>query len=523
VKKRIQPAVYVFIFCLITLWSGCSLETFKEFSVGFVSIAENGIIGTGRQPIEIRFTKNVDPLSVEDALRVEAESFAEVSTTKSVSGDSVFVTPDDDWDPHARFWLIVEKEIQDVYGKNMGEDFCHPFQSTADILPVSALLVSPKIENGIVQASVDTIMLSFNREVDHSSVEKAFSLKPETQGFFEWRSDRECAYHLTEVLRKNSLYTLRITDDACDTNGYSVTPFSCSFEYFPNEPLPIVSAIQVDGTTIYNPDDHGTYKIEGDTIVISYDSAEKNSMFRIDFSKEIDATSFRDSIRVAPFAEWHEQWMDDRSVLIGFDEDLDLGGYYKIFLNRSIFDNDGLGLVYSYIIDVHIDGVYSRFLEFYADGFSDLSVTSGNVELWSGGSKVIGGVEGVVLEESAEGSVLMVDYDEGLILSPGGIEVRLRLPLRFTHPSYIPAIDEESLQDSIQLKYIFGGDVFTGGIYAFDWVGANECIVEMHDMGSGYVYGFSLEGGVSGVCDDQANYLKENIEYFFRVSLVPDL
>jgi len=523
VKTGIRQAVSVFIFCLVILWSGCSLETFKEFSVSSVSIAENGEIGTGGQAIEILFTKDVDPLSVEDTLRVETALFSEVSITKSVSGNSVLMTPDQDWQPHTRFWLIVEKDIQDVYGKNMDENFYHPFQSTAEILPVSTLLVSPKVENGIVGSSVDEIVLSFNRDVDLSSVEKAFFISPETQGYFEWASNRECTYHLTEDFLKNSLYTIRITDIARDKSGYSITPFSCSFEYFPNEPLSIVSAVQADGALIYNPDDQDTYNMEGDAILVSYDGAEKNSVFRFDFSKEMDATSFRDSIRVAPFTEWHEQWVDARTVWIIFDEDLDLDGYYEISLNRSISDNDGLNLMYDYIIDIHIDGVYSRFIEFYAGGFSDLAVAVGDVELWSGGSKIDGAVEDVVLEESTEGSVMTIDYDEGLILSPEAIEVRLKLPLRFTNPSYIPAIDEESLQDSIHLKYIFGGDVFIGGIYVFDWTGTNECIVELRDMGSGYVYGFSIRGGASGVIDDQKNYLRKDIEYFFRVSLVSGL
>ncbi len=520
-KKRAGPIFVSFCFSTLVWWSGCSIETFKEFSVSSVSIDKNGIIGTGRRPIEIKFTKEVDPLSVEDTVRVETDSFTGVSITRSVSGNSIFVTPDDYWDPYARFWLIIEKDIQDIYGKNMAEDFYRPFQSTNDILPVSVLLVSPEIENGIVKTPIDTILLAFRSAVNHSSVEKAFSLSPEAKGYFEWTSDRDCSYHLTESLRKNSLYTLGIDDDARDESGYRIAPFTCSFEYFPNQPFPVVANIRSDGLVIFNPDDNGTFGMEGNTVVILYESAEKNSELRIDFSKEVDRASFRDNVRVVPFASWREQWIDNRTVQIYFDEGLDLGRNYEISLNRGIEDRDGLELQYEYIIDIHIDGEYSRFLGFYADVFSDLAVT--DIELWSNGAEIDGGVEQVVLDESAEGSVLQIDYDEGLILSPESVEVRLWLPLRFTHPSYVPEINEESLQDSIQLAFIFGGDVFTGAIYAFDWVGSNECIVELRGMGSGYVYGLSLRGGSSGVVDGQANYLQEDIEYFFKVSLVPYL
>jgi len=175
---------------LFILLTSCMLDTFKNFSILAVSVTENGVIGTELQKIEIIFSKDVDKEGADEFVRIESSS-GEISVHMKVSDNSLIIYPEERWSPYERYWLIVSRHIKDTFGKELGVDFYHPFQSTDGLIPVSAALVYPEIANGIVESEVREISVIFQSDVDKNSVEQEFFLSPAATGYFEWTSDMQ--------------------------------------------------------------------------------------------------------------------------------------------------------------------------------------------------------------------------------------------------------------------------------------------------------------------------------------------
>lgn len=519
--------IFLFIFLTITfVFSTCSLALFRDFRVTSVSIDEGGVIGTDLAEIVIYFSADVDPESARFAIRVDSDCRGEVGLKIDVSGNMVILKPNIPWEPHERFWLIVEKELQNIQGKELGEDFYRCFQSTSELFAVSAHLIRPRINGGIVEEFTDRFEIAFSEEVDPSSIERAFYLSPQTEGYFEWTSTKSFSYHLIENLNPNCHYTLKIGDGAVDVEGFDIEVFQRGFEYYPNQPYPEIERIHASGLEIFNKLDTSTYSLEGGIYLIETSGIEKDLVLRFDFSKPVERSSFANSINVSPFVEWYESWIDQRVVEIYFAEALKPEECYHIRVRKSIDDIHGLSLLYEYDVLFRVDGENSQFLRFYAENFSDFRIEAEDLELRVSGAKVNNGVQDIKIlepaENNSEGFALCIDYDDAQIGNVSEVEVRWMVPLIFVYPPNIPVIDQKSLQDSVTIQLITGNRSLSGSIFSFEWVSINECRVEIGEMGTEGVYHFSIDGGQNGVIDSRGNYLKDDVNYFFKVLLMKE-
>jgi len=525
----------LFIFISIFPFS-CSFDVFEDFCVVSVSVKRNGVIGTGKQAITVTFSKDIDQDNnqdndqgndqgnAEDNIRIETDSNAQVSIRHDVSNNIVVIEPESSWSPHERFWLIVSKEIEDVYGKQMSRDFYLPFQSTLDLSMAYALISSPEIVNGIVTTEVDSIDIVFNSEVDKQSVQRAFSINPSVNGYFKWTSDSSFSYKLNEKLKKNSFYSVQISDNAEDIYGYRIKSFVRDFEYFPNEEYPVVQKAFAGSSEIFSIIDPLTYTIEDGCFIVGYDEAEKDVIVRFEFSKAINKSMIKDNFEVSPFAEWRELWLDESTLEIFFEENLKIDEYYELKLKRTIQDTFGLNLQNDYLFNLHINGENSKFIEFYAANFTDLDIDLDGVELWLDGSKIDNGVQNVLLEKDDEGYVIKIDYNKLSInqVDLPNIEVRLRIPLKFINqsPISIPVLDKNSLQDSVNFGIVFGNNSYAGNIQSFNWNTQNECDLDINELTGNNIYFLKINGGINGVIDEEENYMKEDIDYYFKLELV---
>jgi hypothetical protein len=517
----------------------CSIDTFKDFSVVSLSIPKNGVIGTGKQPIEVVFSKRVNKNSADSSIHVEKDSSGEINFVLKVYGKKVQLTPEEDWVPHERFWLVINKDIADEYGKNMGKDFYFPFQSTGELMPVSAALVLPEIDNGIVSTETEFIEIVFSSGVNSSSLEREFSFSPSVDGFFEWTTSSILRFHFFDKLKKNTLYSVRITDNAMDEDGYKIRSYDTKFEYFPNQSYPEIKEIVCDLNTIFNKEDPATFEIEDGNIIIECPDASKNPVLRVVFSDgsgeglpasaaPVDRTVFKENIQIFPDTGWREYWYDDYTVEISFEDALMLAENYEIAVNRGLKNTDGLSLLYRYLIDLQIKGEDSLPLELYADEFTALEIEAEALR----DTEVIPDIV-TILDKNENGGGYTVNVTgPGLDLQEN-IEINLEITLRFFYvenenAGIIPIIDKLSLQDSIALSYILGTGSSTAKISFFEWITdgngeetGNECLVFITGAADEDIYCFSINGGRDGVVDAENNYMKEDIEYFFKVKLTP--
>lgn len=533
--RRFVP---VFLYSLMGLFSfSCSIDTFSDFSVVSVSIPENGVIGTGKQSIEIVFSKRVNKKSAEREIRVEKDSSGEVYFTLKVYGKKVHLTPEEDWVPHERFWLVINKDIVDEYGKSMGRDFYFPFQSTGELLPVWAALVQPEIDNGIVRTQTEYLEMVFSSGVDSSSLEREFSFSPSVDGYFEWISSSVFRFHFSGTLKKNTLYSVRITDNAKDENGYSIRSFDRKFEYFPNQSYPEIKEIVCDLNTVFDIEDPATFEIEDGNIIIGCPDASKNPVLKIVFADgsgeggpvsaaPVDRTVFKENIQIFPDTRWRETWYDDYTVEISFEDALILAENYEIAVNRGIKNTDGLGLLYRYLIELQIKGEDSLPLEFYADDFTSLEIEAEARR----GIDIIPDIV-LTLEKDENGGGHTVHITGPGLDPPEDIEINLVIMLRFFYDGnengeITPVIDKLSLQDSTALRYILGEGKSIAKISSFEWTkdgeeAGNECRVFITGARNEDIYRFSINGGRDGVVDGEKNYMKKDIVYFFKVKLTP--
>jgi hypothetical protein len=526
--------VFAFVLFLFFLAS-CSLKALSDFAVVSVSVEENGVIGTGRREIEIVFSKEVREEDAGEKIRVESDSSSEVALRHRVKGARVTIEPESDWEPHERYWLVVEKNLKDVHGKEMGREFCLPFQSTEELIPVSAALAVPEARGGVVAAETAFIRVVFSAGVERSSVERAFSLAPSVDGSFEWESDRELVFRFSGRLRSNGFYTVAVAGGARDLRGHAVKPFSRSFEYFPNREYPAVERITAGGEDIFDRSDTSTFTLQDGTYVVEFPNAEKDLAIVVYFSgasAPIDRSTFGEGVRVSPFSDWREEWLDDYTVRITFEERLTLGGEYEVLLTRQIEGVDGLSARYELLVELKVNGAGSRFLEFYAGDCASLDVGA-RLRVPDGPNPpAVVEVEksSIVTGTDAYGPYILIPYTGTADIMDIGVELLIDLVFAYSGPPGVspgtgqaapgvPALDRMSLQDSVSFRAVFGDNPHRGGVGSIDWpeFETHRCVARIVDAGSGNVYRFSVEGGGGGAVDDLGNYMADDVELYFKL------
>jgi len=527
--NRKKLFVFLLLLSIVFLLFSCTLISVEDFYIVRMSIEENGIIGAGKEPIEIQFSDKIDENSVKDNVKIERDNGTEIVFQHNVLKDRLILTPEEEWAPHQRFWLVVSGELKDIHGLKMGRNFYLSFQSTVEMLPVSGIMVLPVVPGGIVETETYTLQIRFSSDVDKNSVERAFSISPYTKGYFEWLNNILLTYHFIDPLQKNTLYNVSISDEARDIRGFEIKPFQEDFEYFPSLSCPEVIAIYAGASKIFDLTDPLTFSKEGGKILVVHQGAEKDLAMRFDFSTPLDVISFRDNFSISPYTEWYEKWNPEGTVVnIYFNDNLTLEEKYEIYLGKGLKSKNGMAFFYEYMVLLNVDGPYSRFLKFYAPLFTDLVTELQDFELWKSGTLVEDGIADVQLlepyENQNEGNALKVIYNESVVQKEDlpFLEIRWKIHLEFTHPYYVPVIDRCSLQDSVFINSIFGNSAFSGSIQSFTWEGDNVCILNVREMGKDSIYHLSIEGGKAGVIDENKNYIDGDVEYFFRVILSPD-
>ena len=520
-KKRFPVSFFVFLLLFIQ-WA-CSMGGDGSFQVVLLNIGENGVIGTGRENIVIDFSRPPDPGMDGGFVSIETDSSAQVGFSRSLLGKRMVLTPDEPWEPSRRYWLVLSGDMEDTEGRRLGKDFCVSFQSTCELIPVSACVLSPDIESGIVDEETNFFRIQFSDDVNAETVERAFVLSPSAEGSFEWESGRVFCYRCAEELMKNCLYTIRITDEARDASGRPVRPLSRDFDYCPNRPLPEVLSISIGLTEVFSSADDPLY-LEDGSVAAWCENVEKDGSLRIDFSHPMDPVTLDGALTVAPGCEWNENWLDTKTVQILFQDPLSIDETYRIRLTDALKGEDGLCLRYNYTVDVHVNGETSVFLSFYAEELEDIILYE--VGLYLDGSPIPDGVEGVRITErednSGEGVGVEIDYNEAAVSGEDldEIEIRWNMISGFTS-SYSPVIDRLSLQDSTSLEQVFGDEDHTGTLFDFIWEDPDACTVEMRELGTACIYRYTIQGGGEGVKDSLGNYLREDVSFCFKVRLVP--
>jgi len=145
-----------------------------------------------------------------------------------------------------KYVITLKKDIKDVYGVSMEEDFNLTFLTA----PLKITNVWPKDnDKNVLTSSYPYIF--FNATVDRDSFKKAFTISPEIKGDFVWSVDKNgeeyCNFVHSDYFNTNTIYKINISDDVVDVYGKKMQkPYSFSFK----TELPRVSYMRPDSGTI---------------------------------------------------------------------------------------------------------------------------------------------------------------------------------------------------------------------------------------------------------------------------------
>ncbi len=509
----------IILLLIFSILGGCSIEGLKSFEIESVNLDSDAVIGTNKSSIEVLFNKKIDEQKAYGKVRVEEEGGDQVSIDINISDKRLIVTPIERWQPHRRYWLVVDKDIEDIYGKKMERNYHLSFRSTKELLPVSALIVDPVIENNKVNGDIEYLEIAFSGEVNRASVERAFSIAPVVEGRFSWFSGDNFLYIFNKPLSKNSTYTVTITDEGLDFENFPLKSFSKTFEYCPNTQYPEINLIMIDGITVFDRNEPDTYLIEDDCYLIQAGSIEKDAVFRVVFSTDVDKSSFESGFEITPTADWSILWIDNRTVDVSFSQNLKLEEFYRLKFGKNIKGVDGLLFQHSYQLEVEINAQFSRFLNFYAGDFTDLAI---DADLDSEGTTINN--TGISIGEDSDGYFVKINYNDTAL--PEEIDVSLLFTLRFLNDSYSPVIRKNTLQDSVNFSFVLGTNSATssktGNIDGYNWQTDNECVLHVGELATDNIYRLNLLGGENGVEDIYDNYLEDDVDYYFRLILEQD-
>ena len=534
-------ALVVFLLVLF----GCSLDRFSEFSIVSSSLSSNGIIGTEKEPITLTFTKEIAKPGASSYISIEDDNGSSIGIKCTVDEKAMIILPDEEWKPYTRYWLIIDRGLTDVYGRSLDNNYYIPFQSTDVLLPVSAIIISPEVKNNKIEEEINVFEILFSSPVDKESIERAFSIVPDLDGYFEWiepedLSEKEDLISLgytgdkliftpLEPIIPNNVYSVIISEDGLDKSGFHIERFERSFEYKPNTPFPAVDRILVDNEVIFDlsalNQNSGNQscsqceniRIENKTFIITYDRAEKSCEVQFEFSEPIDPVSFKEKLSISPSAEFELQWYGQSLAGIRLQENLEIQKYYSIELKNGVESNESILMQYGYLIEIFTGGDFSTFLSFYADDFTTLQI---NGELFDDDLPVV--IDSVQTGKDDEGYFIRIIYtDPAENIDPSSLEAKVDIELLFENPIYVPEIDRATVQDGTTLNFVMGQDPIsrdkTGIIQGFNWLASNRCVLNLSGLGNNNIYSFSIMGGESGVIDSHENYMKDDVLYYFKL------
>lgn len=185
--------------------------------------------------------------------------------------------------------------------------------------PVQILSSNP--ENGATYINPGTsIYFRFNTAMERTSVENAFSLEPNVDGYFIWHNNESFSYYLHSKLATSTFYFADISTNAKDIYGTSIIDiFSIEFAV---EPL----AIQ------YN------YPQNGSTAI------PRNTSIQIAFNTDVNQNLAESAFAISPSVAGSFSWSDLSRFTFTPEQNLQANRNYTVIITTTCTDISGVPL-----------------------------------------------------------------------------------------------------------------------------------------------------------------------------------
>jgi parallel beta-helix repeat protein len=201
--------------------------------------------------------------------------------------NTLIFIPETNLEYSTTYYVHIGIEAKDSAGNSLGFPYQFSFTTEPDIYPPQVVSHSP------VGAEVDidvNVTIDFNEEMQHLSVEEAFSIEPHVEGTFSWIGNTLIFSPLSLI--NDTMYTVTLGTGAEDLAGNSLK-----------------SSYQFSFTTKMDP--YPPYIVEVEPTGVD---VPLNSIIRIRFSEAMDFSSLYGAFNIEPYMSGILSWENDTLI-----------------------------------------------------------------------------------------------------------------------------------------------------------------------------------------------------------------
>jgi hypothetical protein len=178
--------------------------TFNTTSVKVIQTSPlNGTVGVATSlNIWFNFNSAIDKIQLPHAFSIKPPISGEFKWNDS---NSFLFVPGTLLEPETDYQIILDSLLADVYGKKTGEPFIFYFSTE----PTRVVYNTP--QNGASAVSRSTqLLISFNAEMNQTTVQSAFQMTPTVSGQFRWDSNSSFRFVPNTPLLPTTQYNVQI-------------------------------------------------------------------------------------------------------------------------------------------------------------------------------------------------------------------------------------------------------------------------------------------------------------------------
>jgi hypothetical protein len=297
-----------------------STFTTASFSVSFASPSNGSTNVTPATSLRFSFSGQLDPSTVQPAFTISPN----VTGTISVSGSDFSFTPTEGLAFNTAYTVTLSTALKAADGTSLPSPYTETFSTGS--FQITGTYPSDGTTNW---PPTNSITVSFNNNIDTSSINSAFSISPEVAGYFG--NDYSASYGFSFIpytgFKSNTTYTVLISTALKSSNGTNLpAPYSFSFSTAPFQVLSIFPSVYVPNGRI-----------------------GRTSYFEVSCNAVIDTSTPRSAFSITPDVSGAFHLYPGKSYFLFYpDSQLVPSTSYTVEISKSLKAADGTTLSQDY-------------------------------------------------------------------------------------------------------------------------------------------------------------------------------
>ncbi len=470
----------VLILLPFILLSSClfedNLPTIKEYYPKHHSIVEKHI------EIKIKFSKKMNIHKTAGAFSITLNNENVAGQISWTDNDKTMVfKPELPFSYGSYYKYIISTDAEDSSGNNITNMKSVGFFVGDDLQPPEINSFYPSYNNSFPLDG--KLKIQFSKEMNKTSVERAFSLSPANDGYFSWNSDSTILEYITyNRYEFRQVYNVKVSSNAEDINGIKFISdndyFFIAGEDFEKPYLLLLKATSCDNPNINWISSENYTQFQG---------LEQNTNLTLLFNENINKKSLEKAISFVPVISYNVLWNTDNKCQIIFSSFLNIDQKYELRINNEVMDLEGNHVENSYMYYFVVNGTNTR-----QPDITSLIIDDAN---------------------TFPSSETLIENTITNIQKPGIDYYYIRI-------TFDEDINKYTFPGSISIKYLNGiNTTFKGAVKSILWEPASSSVVvvKLSAISDRNTYKLTLKGNEGNITSVSGNPMKGDKEYIFYV------